>query len=68
MPRRKPASVFCLETPWDDDLRHQATVRPMLEMLQLRCGMEFIHRDAATEAVTVSSVASMSPTANITRR
>lgn len=50
MPRRKPASVFCLETPWDDDLRHQATVRPMLEMLQLRCGMEFIHRDAATEA------------------
>jgi hypothetical protein len=48
MARRKVAHVFCVETPWNTDLRDRSSVRPLLEVLEAQSSVRFIHRDAAT--------------------
>lgn len=50
MPRRRTPGVFCLETPWDDDLRDASTVGPLLAVLEQRRVIKFIHRDVATRS------------------
>ena len=41
--------IFCLEGLWSSDLRVGATVRPLLELLRLYSGVEYIHREYATK-------------------
>ena len=40
--------IFCLEGLWDPDLRVMSTVRPLLELLRLNEGVDYIHREFAT--------------------
>ncbi len=40
--------IFCIEGLWEPDLRVGSTVRPLLEMLRLHEGVEYIHREYAT--------------------
>ena len=40
--------VFCLEGNWSLDLRDRSTVRPVLDLLQLRLKVPFVHREYAT--------------------
>ena len=42
--------VFALEGPWGNDLRDQSTIRPLLEMLEERKEIKFLHQDASTSA------------------
>lgn len=46
--RRTPPGVFDLEGPWSTRLTDTSTVRPLLEVLDGRKAIRFIHRDAAT--------------------
>lgn len=48
VPRRTPPGVFCLEGPWSARLTDTSSVRPLLEVLEGRKVIRFIHRDAAT--------------------
>jgi hypothetical protein len=41
--------IFCLEGLWNDDLRRQSTVKPILELLSLNSDIPFLHYDCATE-------------------
>jgi hypothetical protein len=41
--------IFCLEGMWSPDLRVSASVRPLLELLHLHSGVEYIHREYATK-------------------
>jgi len=47
--RDQNKGIFCLEGLWDSDLRVSSTVRPMLELLRLHEGLEYIHREHATK-------------------
>lgn len=52
MPIRKntqPKGVFCLEGMWSPDLRDTSSVRPILELLRVRCEIDYIYRDCATQ-------------------
>jgi hypothetical protein len=40
--------IFCLEGLWETDLRKTSSVRPILELLRVNCGIEHIYRDCAT--------------------
>lgn len=46
----KRKGVFCLEGLWNEDLRKQPTVRPILELLHQSRDIPYIHRDCATKA------------------
>lgn len=46
--RAQTKGIFCIEGLWDPDLREGSTVRPLLEMLRLHEGVEYIHREYAT--------------------
>jgi hypothetical protein len=39
--------IFCLEGLWEDDLRKKDTVAPILELLEKREKIPYIHRDCA---------------------
>ncbi|MBN2538134.1 hypothetical protein JXB37_07665 [candidate division WOR-3 bacterium] len=43
-----PKRVFCIEGNWEDSLRGSASVRPVLELLDLNAGVKFIYRDCST--------------------
>jgi hypothetical protein len=45
---RRKKGIFCLEGMWDPDLAYRSSVLPILELLQLRERIPFIHRDCAT--------------------
>jgi hypothetical protein len=45
---RRKKGIFCLEGMWDPDLAYRSSVRPILELLELRERIPFIHRDCAT--------------------
>jgi hypothetical protein len=50
--RRSPVSpsvgIFCLEGDWDVDLRYQATVEPILQMLDSMGIAKYLHRNTVT--------------------
>ncbi len=46
--RGQSKGIFCIEGLWDPDLRVGSTVRPVLELLRLHEGVEYIHREYAT--------------------
>jgi hypothetical protein len=46
--RKQTKGIFCIEGLWDPDLRVGSTVRPVLELLRLHEGVEYIHREYAT--------------------
>lgn len=46
--RKQKKGIFCIEGLWDPDLRVTSTVRPILELLRLHEGVEYIHREYAT--------------------
>lgn len=48
--KKQTKGIFCLEGLWDPDLRVGSTVRPVLELLRLQEGVEYIHREFATRA------------------
>ncbi|MGW8267409.1 MAG: DUF6642 family protein [Longimicrobiales bacterium] len=50
MPSAKAKGVFCLEGDWDPDLRHRATVGPVLELLDRSSfpAVPHIRRDVGT--------------------
>jgi hypothetical protein len=41
--------IFCLEGLWNPDLRKPSTVRPILELLRIQEGIEYIYRDCVTK-------------------
>ncbi|HDQ98968.1 MAG TPA: hypothetical protein ENN51_01585 [candidate division WOR-3 bacterium] len=43
-----PKRIFCIEGNWDDDFAVNASVRPVLELLDLNAGIKFIYRDCST--------------------
>lgn len=49
MAKRRTPGVFCLEGPWSSRLTDKSSVRPLLELLENRGEIRFIHRDAATQ-------------------
>lgn len=42
--------VFCMEGPWEDRLTDRSSVRPLLELLEHRRAVRYIHRTAGTVA------------------
>jgi len=40
--------VFCIEGPWESDLRIGSTVRPLLELLRVNAEIPYIHRECST--------------------
>jgi hypothetical protein len=50
MPKKKayPKHIFCIEGDWDDNLNRTATVRPVLELLKVNAGVNYIYRDCST--------------------
>ena len=40
--------IFCLEGLWDNDLRKNPSVEPVLSLLKQIRGIPYIHRDCAT--------------------
>jgi len=48
MAKRYPKHIFCIEGDWDENLNRTATVRPVLELLQINAGVRFIYRDCST--------------------
>lgn len=48
MAKAHPKYVFCIEGNWDDRLSQTATVRPVLELLEVNVGVKFIYRDCST--------------------
>ncbi len=47
-PKTYPKYVFCIEGNWNDRLDQPATVRPVLELLDINAGVKFIYRDCST--------------------
>lgn len=45
---KHPKRIFCLEGNWDNNLAVNASVRPVLELLELNAGIKFIYRDCST--------------------
>lgn len=43
---RPSMGIYCLEGDWELDLRHKATVEPILELLEALGVAEYIHRNA----------------------
>jgi hypothetical protein len=50
MAKTYPKHVFCIEGNWEEKLSRQATVKPVLELLQINAGVRFIYRDCSTKA------------------
>jgi hypothetical protein len=50
MAKRYPKHVFCIEGNWEEKLSRDATVKPVLELLQINAGVRFIYRDCSTRA------------------
>ena len=48
MPAPKGRNIFCLEGPWDHDLRNKSSLRPLLELADDYVRSSFIFRDAST--------------------
>jgi hypothetical protein len=48
MPKRRVPGLFCLESPWGNDLTDGSTVGPILALLEQQEVIRFIHRDAVT--------------------
>lgn len=44
----KPKHIFCIEGNWDRDLNEKASVRPVLELLEINASVKFIYRDCST--------------------
>jgi hypothetical protein len=44
--------IFCLEGLWEQDLTKKSTILPILELLYLNDGIEYIYRDCATREET----------------
>jgi len=42
--------VFCIEGNWEEKLSRDATVKPVLELLEINAGIKFIYRDCSTRA------------------
>ena len=40
---------FCLEGMWDNNLKHQSTIEPVLKLLENRKIIKYIHKDCATK-------------------
>lgn len=49
MRKKYPKHVFCIEGNWDEKLNRYATVKPVLELLQINAGLRFIYRDCSTK-------------------
>jgi hypothetical protein len=49
MAKKYPKHVFCIEGNWEEKLSRQATVKPVLELLQINAGVKFIYRDCSTK-------------------
>jgi hypothetical protein len=49
MAKKFPKHVFCIEGNWEEKLSRYATVRPVLELLQINAGIRFIYRDCSTK-------------------
>jgi len=43
-----PKYVFCIEGDWEGNLNRTASVRPVLELLDINAGVKFIYRDCST--------------------
>ena len=43
-----PKHVFCIEGDWFADFNRTATVRPVLELLRINAGVNYIYRDCST--------------------
>lgn len=50
MAKKHPKHVFCIEGNWEEKLSRDATVKPVLELLQINAGVRFIYRDCSTKA------------------
>ncbi len=50
MVKKYPKHVFCIEGNWEEKLTHYATVKPVLELLEINAGVKFIYRDCSTKA------------------
>ncbi len=50
MAKKYPKHVFCIEGNWEEKLTHYATVKPVLELLEINAGVKFIYRDCSTKA------------------
>jgi hypothetical protein len=50
MAKKHPKHVFCIEGNWEEKLSRYATVKPVLELLQINAGVKFIYRDCSTKA------------------
>jgi hypothetical protein len=50
MAKKYPKHVFCIEGNWEEKLTHRATVKPVLELLEINAGVKFIYRDCSTKA------------------
>ena len=48
MPPKPRPGVFCLEGPWNSALEDKSTVEPVLQLLENRKRIKFIHRETAT--------------------
>lgn len=46
--RKQIKGIFCVEGLWDLDLRDTSTVRPLLDLLLMNAGVQYIHREYAT--------------------
>ena len=44
----KPKHIFCIEGNWDMDLNEKASVRPVLELLEINADVKYIYRDCST--------------------
>ena len=47
--KKYPKHVFCIEGNWEEQLSRDATVKPVLELLQINAGVKFIYRDCSTK-------------------
>ncbi len=48
MSKEYPKYVFCIEGNWNDMLSRKTTVLPVLELLEINAGVQFIYRDCST--------------------
>ena len=48
MGKKYPKHIFCIEGDWHANLNQTATVRPVLELLEINAGVRFIYRDCST--------------------
>lgn len=46
--RKYSRDIFCLEGDWDINLRNSRTISPALNLLEVNCGIEVLHKTCAT--------------------